>query len=153
MPASMPAPTPPDTPHETPATSGQDTDEESKTGKGKHPRRHDRPTIQEASSRVWHPTSQQKYEPYRQVHPRRLATYRRKDAYVCVVSCLPNNASMFHYYNRLKSTERPVENLLIGGEYGNPRYKPTKYAAETLNFYCFVTKDHNDETFFYMVHK
>ena len=152
-PRSTTAPTPPDTPQETQSTSGRDADRESKTGKGKHPCRHNKPTIKEASSRVWHPTSQQKFEPYRQVNQRRLATYRRKDPYVCVVSCLPNNAMMFHYYNRLKSTERPVENLLIGGEYGNPRYKPTKYAAETLNFYRFVTKDHNEDTFFYMVHK
>ena len=66
---------------------------------------------------------------------------------------MPNNASMFHYYNRLKSGKRPVENLLIRGKYGNPRYKPTKYATEKLNFYRFVWKDHNGDEFFYMVHK
>ena len=60
---------------------------------------------------------------------------------------------MFHYYNRLKSTERPVENILIGGEYGNPRYKPTKYATETCNFFRFITKDHNNASFSYLVHK
>ena len=75
-PASTPAPTPTDTLLRTPATSGAETDRESKNGRGKNPRRHDRPTIQEASARVWCPTSQQKYEPYRKVHPRQLATYK-----------------------------------------------------------------------------
>ena len=60
---------------------------------------------------------------------------------------------MFHYYNRLKSSERPVENILISGEYGDPRYKPTKYTTETRSFFRFTTKDHKDVAFTYVVHK
>ena len=117
-------------------------------------RRHDRPTLSEVSKSTWSQLkiyNNKRYVAWKTTNQRRLATYLRRDPYVCVLAHMPNKTDTFHYYQRLKELERPVSNLLLG-PYQNT-IAPTPYVGQTNTFYRFVTEDHNGEPFWYFVHK
>ena len=92
-----------------------------------------------------------RYVAWKSTNQRRLATYLRRDPYVCVLAHMPNKTDTFHYYQRLKELERPIGNLLLG-PYQNT-IAPTPYVGQTKTFYRFVSEDHNGDPFWYFVHK
>ena len=135
--------------------SSTSSDEEASSDKRKKnigsnkSRRHDRPTLSEASKSTWKQLkiyNNKRFCAYKAINQRRLATYLRRDPYICVLAHMPNKTDTFHYYQRLKEMERPIGNLLLGP------YQNT-YVGETKSFYRFVTEDPNGDPFWYFVHK
>ena len=116
--------------------------------------KNDRPTVAEAAEVPWFEilNQRQRQDAYRQLCEQRVKTSRRRDAWIPVVTSMPNNFTAYDTYQRLRGPERPVTNLLRKADLKRT-LKPTPYLTETRTFYKFgATVKSNGAKFLYLVH-